>query len=316
MAVKSIIKSNFPMGSIGLVLLGGLILGFQDSLVKATSSYTSFWQLQAIRSFFNLLLIFIFALTFTSIRSIIPKRPFYVILRSIFIAACMLCFFSGSVTLDFTLMTAGLYTYPIFITIMAIPFLGERLNSNRILGIILGIIGSIFILEPWNADISYVQILPICAGFLYACNIITIKKFCEEETPISLAAIQALFFILIGISGILFSDQIFSESVKKDLPFIAVGWPDLTVFILCICALASICNLSGNIFIIKGYQTSDGSLLAPFDFAYLIFAVFWGKIVLGTWPDFFDAIGVSLILLAGIISSLEAFTFKSNKGSI
>ena len=315
MAAKTIIMSNFPKASIGLVILGGLILGFQDSLVKASSSYTSFWQLQTIRSFFNLLLIIVFTLTFTSIRSIIPKRPLYVILRSILIAACMLCFFSGSVTLDFALMTAGLYTYPIFITIMAIPFLGERLNFNRVLGIIFGIVGSIFILEPWTADISYVQILPICAGFLYACNIITIKKFCEKENPISLAGIQALFFILIGIAGILFSDQIFSKSVKEDLPFIAVGWPDLTLIILCICALASICNLSGNIFIIKGYQTADGSLLAPFDYVYLIFAILWGKIVLGTWPNFFDAIGVFLILLAGIISSLESLTFKSHNGS-
>ena len=225
----------------------------------------------------------------------------------------MLCFFSGAVTLDFSLMVAGLYTYPIFITIMATFILGEKLYIGRVFGIFLGITGSLFILEPWRSEVSYVQILPIFAGFFYACNIIIIKRFCPKENPLALEVVRALVFILIGISGIIFAEAFISNSIKSDLPFISTGWPDITLFIGIICIVASFCNLLGNLLIIKGYQTADGSLLAPFDFLYLAFAVLWGKIVLQTWPSFFDLVGIIFILSAGVFSSFELFNLKPKK---
>ena len=36
-----------------MVITGGLVLGFQDTLVKAFSTYTSYWQFLAIRSTLN-----------------------------------------------------------------------------------------------------------------------------------------------------------------------------------------------------------------------------------------------------------------------
>ena len=223
----------------------------------------------------------------------------------------MICFFSGAVTLDFSLMIAGLYTYPLFITIMAEPLLGEKLNFSRVSGLTLGILGSFFILEPWRTEISYVQLLPICAGFFYACNIIFIKRFCSKESPMALEAVRAIIFILIGIFGIIYAENILSASIKSELHFISKGWPDITPLIILICIVASISSLLGNILIIKGYQKADGSLLAPFDFLYLVFAVLWGRIFLGAWPSFLDFIGIILIILAGIISSSEVFKFPT-----
>ncbi len=306
-------KAEFPLGAILMVITGGLILGFQDAFVKASSTYTSYWQFLAIRSIFNLTLVVLFSLIFLPIRTLIPQSLFLVLIRSILVGICMICFFSGAVTLDFSLMIAGLYTYPIFVTILAKPLLGEELNFSRIFGLTLGILGSFFILEPWTAEISYVQLLPICAGFFYAFNIIFIKRFCPKESPIALEAVRAIVFILIGISGAIFIENMLTTSIKSELPFISEGWPEITLLIILICIVASTCNLLGNILIIKGYQKADGSLLAPFDFLYLVFAVLWGRTVLGVWPSFFDFLGIILIILAGIISSLEVFKFRINE---
>ena len=294
-----------------MVITGGLVLGFQDALVKAFSTYTSYWQFLAIRSTLNLILVVSFSLIFFSTKALIPQSLILVIIRSLLVGICMICFFSGAVTLDFSLMIAGLYTYPLFITIMAKPLLGEKLNFSRVSGLTLGILGSFFILEPWRTEISYVQLLPICAGFFYACNIIFIKRFCAKESPIALETIRAIIFILISVLGIISAENILSASIKSELHFISEGWPDITYLIMFICIVASISNLLGNILIIKGYQKADGSLLAPFDFLYLVFAVLWGRILLGAWPSFFDFLGIILIILAGIISSLEVFKFRT-----
>ena len=294
-----------------MVITGGLVLGFQDALVKASSTYTSYWQFLAIRSTLNLILVVLFSLIFFSTKALIPQSLILVIIRSLLVGICMICFFSGAVTLDFSLMIAGLYTYPLFITIMAKPLLGEKLNFSRVSGLTLGILGSFFILEPWRTEISYVQLLPICAGFFYACNIIFIKRFCAKESPMALETIRAIIFILISVLGIIYAENILSASIKSELHFISEGWPDISYLIILICIVASISNLLGNILIIKGYQKADGSLLAPFDFLYLVFAVLWGRILLGAWPSFFDFLGIILIILAGIISSLEVFKFPT-----
>ena len=294
-----------------MVITGGLVLGFQDALVKASSTYTSYWQFLAIRSTLSLTLVVSFSLIFFSTKALIPQSLILVIIRSLLLGICMICFFSGAVTLDFSLMIAGLYTYPLFITIMAKPLLGEKLNFSRVSGLTLGILGSFFILEPWRTEISYVQLLPICAGFFYACNIIFIKRFCAKESPMALETIRAIIFILISVLGIIYAENVLSASIKSELHFISKGWPDITSLIILICIVASITSLLGNILIIKGYQKADGSLLAPFDFLYLVFAVLWGRIFLGAWPSFLDFLGIILIILAGIISSLEVFKFRT-----
>ena len=48
-----------------MVITGGLlVLGFQDALIKASSTYTSYWQFLAIRSTLTLILVVLFSLIF------------------------------------------------------------------------------------------------------------------------------------------------------------------------------------------------------------------------------------------------------------
>ena len=84
-----------------MVITGGLVLGFQDALVKASSTYTSYWQFLAIRSTLSLTLVVSFSLIFFSTKALIPKSLILVIIRSLLLGICMICFFSGAVTLDF-----------------------------------------------------------------------------------------------------------------------------------------------------------------------------------------------------------------------
>ena len=51
-----------------MVITGGLVLGFQDTLVKASSTSTSYWQFLAIRSTLSLILVVLFSLIFFLLR--------------------------------------------------------------------------------------------------------------------------------------------------------------------------------------------------------------------------------------------------------
>lgn len=293
-----------PLMAIGLLLVGVFTLACQDSLVKLMSSETSFWQFQTLRSIGNVGFAVMLAGLSGSYALLRPAKWRAVLLRSSFLMICMFFFFSGAPFLTVAQMAAGLYTYPIFISLLAAPVLGEQPGRWRIGAMILGAIGAAIVLSPWQEDFSSVQILPVIAGFFFACNVLTLRRGCRGESPLALAFVVGLMFLICGLAGIAFL-SIFplSLELQESLPFVAIGWPELTLLVLGFALLSSVLNLTGNICLTRAYMTADASLLAPMDFVYLLFAALWSKLLFDQWPSTQALSGMVLIATAGIITA-------------
>ncbi len=297
-------REDRPILALGLVLVGVLTLGFQDSLIKLMSSDSSFWQIQSLRSIGNIMFTVILAAVGGGLALLIPQNPKAVCLRSLLLICTMFCFFAGAPFLSLSQMGAGLYTYPLFVTMLAGPLLGERIGIWRLGSLGAGLLGALLVFEPWHDDFSTVQLLPIVAGLFYAGNIITTRHACRYESPLTLAFFVAVGFTISGFIGIallrLFPLPL---SVQTAMPFVAIGWPELTFGILALIILTSILNLAGNICLGRAYQTAESSWLAPVDFSYLIFAALWSKIIFDEWPSGLDVVGMMLIAGAGAITA-------------
>jgi drug/metabolite transporter (DMT)-like permease len=293
-----------PLAALGLLLMGVFALALQDSLVKLMSGDTSFWQFQTLRSIGNLSFIVILALASGSLGLMMPRnwRPVY--LRGALLTVCMFCFFAGAPYLTVPQMAAGLYTYPLFVSLLAGPVLGESVGPWRICALLVGATGAAFILSPWQDDFSSVQLLPIMAGFFYATNILTLRRACRNESPLALAFAVGVVFIVSGVAGIaLLASFPLSAEIRETMPFVAIGWPELTFLVAGFALFASVLNLTGNICLSRAYQTADASWLAPMDFSYLIFAALWSRVIFDQWPTTQALIGMSLIGTAGIITA-------------
>ncbi|MED5532398.1 MAG: DMT family transporter [Pseudomonadota bacterium] len=285
-----------------LLILGGFLLAFQDSIVKLMSDQTTLWQFQGLRGAFNLCLLLVFLVLFRKVSFILPRNYFAVYLRAFFLTLTMICFFSGAPYLTITQMAAGLYTYPLFTVILASPVLKEKITLLKIFSLILGFTGASLILTPWESNISIFQLIPILAGFFYACNILTIRKLCINETPYAMAAGVAVTFVIICSLMLLFNELVnFSEDSRSFNPFLMNGWTTLTITLILTVLMVSLFNVSGNLFITKAYQTSESSWLAPIDYIYFIFAAFWSKILFDKLPTGLGLIGIILIVSAGIL---------------
>jgi len=293
-----------PLAALGLLLMGVFALALQDSLVKLMSGDTSFWQFQTLRSIGNLSFIVILALASGSLGLMMPRnwRPVY--LRGALLTVCMFCFFAGAPYLTVPQMAAGLYTYPLFVSLLAGPVLGESVGPWRIFALLVGTTGAAFILSPWQDDFSAVQLLPILAGFFYATNILTLRRACRNESPLALAFAVGVVFIVSGVAGIaLLSTFPLPAEIRESMPFVAIGWPELTFLVVGFALFASVLNLTGNICLSRAYQTADASWLAPIDFSYLIFAALWSRVIFDQWPTTQALIGMTLIGSAGIITA-------------
>lgn len=309
-------RGDRPFFALVLLLSGVFVLALQDSLVKLMSSQTSFWQFQTLRSFGNLTLLVILAAASSGLGLLRPKNWKAVYLRAAVMTVCMFCFFSGAPYLTVPQMAAGLYTYPMFVSLLAGPVLGERVGPWRISALILGVTGAALILSPWDDDFSLVQVLPVLAGFFYAINILIIRRACRNESPLALAFTVGLAFVGSGLVGIVLLTWFpLSQSTQQSLPFVAIGWPELTLIVLAFAALSSVLNLTGNICLSRAYQTADSSWLAPMDFSYLVFAGIWSKVLFEQWPTVQAISGMVLIATAGMVTAWREKVTAAKSGA-
>jgi len=175
------------------------------------------------------------------------------------------------------------YAAPLFITVLSIFLLSEKVGIFRWLAVLIGFVGVIIIAEPGFKGMNYLYFLPLifCIGMAFVT--ITIRKLSTTE-PIWLISI--FFTITISITG---------------LATIPMGWimPNFQDFILL--ALIGVTGGSANLFLTQSYKLSEVSLVAPLKYLALVFAIFFGYFIWNEIPTIKTLIGASLVVLASLI---------------
>ena len=175
------------------------------------------------------------------------------------------------------------YAAPLFITVLSIFLLSEKVGIFRWLAVLIGFIGVIIIAEPGFKGMNYLYFLPLifCIGMAFVT--ITIRKLSTTE-PIWLISI--FFTITISIAG---------------LATIPMGWimPNFQDFILL--ALIGVTGGSANLFLTQSYKLSEVSLVAPLKYLALIFAIIFGYLIWNEIPTLKTLVGAFLVILASLI---------------
>ncbi len=175
------------------------------------------------------------------------------------------------------------YAAPLFITILSIFLLSEKVGVFRWLAVLIGFIGVIVISEPGFEKMNYFYLLPLifCIGMAFVT--ISIRKLSTTE-PIWLISI--FFTITISIAG---------------LATIPMGWvmPSFQDFILLV--LIGVTGGSANLFLTQSYKLSEVSLVAPLKYLSLIFAIIFGYLIWNEVPTLKTLIGASLVVFASLI---------------
>ena len=175
------------------------------------------------------------------------------------------------------------YAAPLFITVLSIFLLGEKVGIFRWIAVLIGFIGVLVISEPGFNEVNYLYILPIifCIGMAFVT--ITIRKLSTSE-PVWLISI---FFTLTITFVSLFT-----------IPF---GWvlPDIKDFILL--ALIGVTGGGANLLLTQSYKLSEVSLVAPLKYLSLIFAILFGYLIWDEIPSYKNLVGAALVITASLI---------------
>lgn len=289
-----------PALGASLVLAAVFLLGLQDGLIKLANPEVSLWQFQLLRSAINLSLLFLLSRLIWGTAPPLPKRTWAVALRSLFLVGAMMLFFGGIPFLTLAEIAAGLYVFPLFSSILAALLLGERLGPRRILAIGAGFAGTLLILKPGTDSFSLVGLMPVAAGLCYAGQILTTRRLCRDESPVTLAFGVAITYLTVGMGGVALFSWLHAGTLALEWPYLFTGWHSPSLWVLAIIVTCAFLNLTANLFLAKAYQSAEASWLAPFDYTYMIFATFWGFVFWRHIPDALTFLGMAMIAVAGV----------------
>lgn len=178
--------------------------------------------------------------------------------------------------------TALGYAAPMFITILAIPLLGETVRIYRWSAVVIGFVGMLLVVHPGADGISLGALMALGAALFSAFAVISIRKMADTESNATIV----FYFTLSGtIAG------------AATLPFIGV-WPDLAD--LPILVVVGLLGGIAQILVTKAYQLAPASVIAPFDYASLVFALGLGFIVWAEFPTPVELAGSGIIVASSL----------------
>lgn len=171
---------------------------------------------------------------------------------------------------------------PVLITLGAALFLGEKLGPRRIIGVILAMIGAMIVIRPGLGVFTPAALLPLACAVCYAASALLTRHVGSQETAWTSMFYAALFGA--AATGLLLPG-VWQPIPLSDLPyFIAVG---------CL-------GTAAQLALIRSFSIAEASSVAPFGYAGIVLATFWGIVLYGEYPDMLTILGASIIVGAGL----------------
>lgn len=176
------------------------------------------------------------------------------------------------------------FTTPAWTAVMAVAFLGERLNIWRMLTIALGIIGVIIIVRPGIGTIEIGQLIVLGAAFTFGISFTMIKSLTRTES-----VVKIIFWMLVIQSGI------------GLLPALhAWQWPSLHVMPWVI--IIAFTGTFSHFCMAKALLYADATVVIPMDFLRVPLTAIVGWLVYSERIDIYTAIGAALILSGNLLN--------------
>jgi drug/metabolite transporter (DMT)-like permease len=281
-----------PLRGIALKLCSVLIFIVMQAMIKATSAHVPGGEAVFFRSFFAIPVIGVWLAAKGDLhQGIGTANPWGHVWRGLMGTLAMGLGFSGLAYLPLPEVTAIGYAAPLLTVIFAAMFLGEEVRLFRIGTVALGMIGVLIVLSPrltvLRGGAGYEQAfgaVVVLGGALFAALAqVTVRKLVATERT----AVIVFWFSL--------------TATVLSLITIPFGWVRPTPGEAALLVGAGLLGGMGQILLTSAYREADASLVAPFDYASMIFALLIGWFVFAEAPSLTVLGGAALVVLAGLL---------------
>lgn len=213
-----------------------------------------------------------------------PNKPdgtlWMLIVRGVLHSFAVTFWFFAMARIPVAEVVAISYAAPIFVTIGAALFLGERLKLRRIAAVLISIIGVLVILRPGFEVISIGQFAQLAATPFFAASVLIAKRLTSSEDPSSIVAMLSLVCTLALLPGAL------------------LNWREPSVEECLWLALTAVFATLGHYTMTLAYRAAPITITLPVTFLQLVWATLLGIIAFGEALDPFVIVGGGVIVAA------------------
>ena len=286
-----------------LCLTGALaFLTISDSIIKWLSPHLPLHEITLFRSLFAILMVFVFIYFEGGLTTLKTRRPVLHFARGSMLVLANMFFFLALASLPLAETVALFYTAPLFICMLSRPVLGEKVGFSRWLVILLGLLGVLIMLRPGSEVFRPISLLPVMAALSYAAMTMMTRKLGMQEKAGTLTFyIQLAFIVISSTVGLIIGGGDLDHFDNPAMSFLlrAWIWPDTNQFqLLLLCGVIVAC---GGYLISQAYRLGQASVVAPFEYSSLPFALIVGYYIWGDWPDGIAFAGSGLIIFSGLL---------------
>lgn len=256
-------------------------------LMDATAKYLSQWYpvpgIVWARYCINLALLLAWLAARGELKRIRTARPGIQLARGFLLAAATSLYFTSLKVLPLADAAAIGFVLPLFVAALAVPMLGERLDGPRIAAILIGLAGALAIVRPGTDLFTPYALLPVAMALCNALYQVLTRKVAGEEHPLTSLVWGAI------VGAVLLSVAAPAYWVA---PQVAWHWALLVMIGL----LASV----GHYLLIRAYDYANATLLAPYTYTAIVWAVLLGFLLFGQLPDAWSVAGMGVIVVSGM----------------
>lgn len=205
------------------------------------------------------------------------------LLRAVLGLSAMYCFFYvlGQLPLADGMLLK--MTSPIFMPLIALLWLGERVSRLAVIAIPIGFLGVALVLKP-GGDMSWVALLGVLGGALAALAKVTVRRLSHSESTTRIVFYFAL-----------------NATLLSALP-LAWAWQTPTLEQWALLGVMGVMGTVGQLLLTRGYGIAPAAKVSPFTYFSVVFGAAFGYLFWGETLDWLFLAGAMLIALAGVMA--------------
>jgi len=207
-------------------------------------------------------------------------RPTVHVFRGVINVVSMLCYFTALTITPLALVTALGFTAPLFATLGAMVFLGEKVRLRRWTALVIGFAGTLVVVRPGFEEVGLGPLLVLAASALWACALLIIKAQSRTESSLTITLYMAVVLTPL--------------SLVAAIPY--WEWPSWGQ--LGWMALIGGLGTIGQFALAQSFREAEATVVMPLDFLKLPWAALIGYLAFAEIPDVWTWTGGAMIFAA------------------
>lgn len=269
----------------GILCMVGAMACFvaNDALVKFASQSMPSAQLIFIRGAMSVLLVLAVAHALGATTRLREATRGWVAARALVDATATMLYLGSLFHLPIANATAINLAAPLFMTMFAALFMAERVRGARWLAVGAGFLGVLLVIQPRAQGFNSWALVCLLGTLFHAARDLMTRR------------------IHAGIPSILITlATAMAVTVVSGVASLLQGWQPFGLFEFGLLGLASVFLTGGYYFIISSMRHGEMTLVAPFRYSGLLFALVLGYGVWGDIPNALAWSGIALLIASGL----------------